>query len=73
MLTSPEATNVKLTELSPLNNIKDCMNTEGEKTNEQELYGLVTSEDEDEPAKTVEGGKEVQDKHKAVPQVSTPI
>jgi len=73
MLTSPEATNVKLSELSPLNNIKDCMSTEGKKNSEQELYGLVTSEDEDEPAEIGEGGKEVQDKHKAVPQVSTPI
>ncbi len=72
MLTSPEATNVKLLELSPLNNIEDCMSTEGKKNNEQELYGLDTSENEDEPAET-EGGKEMQDKHEAGPQVSTPI
>ncbi len=74
MLKSPEATNVKLLELSPLNNIKGCMNTEGKKNNEQELYGLDTSENEDETAEIgEEEGKEVQDKHKAVPEVSSPI
>ena len=73
MLASPEATNVKLMELSPLNNIKDCMGAEGRKNNEQELYGLDTSENENEPEETEEEGKEVQDKHKAVPEVSTPI
>ena len=73
MLASPEATNVKLMELSPLNNIKDCMSTEGRKNNDQELYGLDTSENENEPEETEEEGKEVQDKHKAVPEVSSPI
>ena len=73
MLASPEATNVKLMELSPLNNIKDCMSTEGRKNNDQELYGLDISENEIEPEETEEEGKEVQDKHKAVPEVTTPI
>ncbi len=74
MLKSPEATNVKLMELSPLTNIRGCMSTEGKKNNEHKLYGLDTSENEDETAETVEeGAKEVQDKHEAVPEVSTPI
>ncbi len=74
MLKSPEATNLKLLELSPLKNIKGCMSTEGKKNNEQELYGQDTSENEEETAETGgEEGKEVQDKHKAVPEVSSPI
>ncbi len=74
MLKSPEVTNVKLMELSPVNNIKGCMNTEGKKNNEQELYGLDESEDEGEIVETGdEEGEKVQEKHKAVPEVSTPI
>ena len=52
------------------------MITEGKENNEQELYGLETSENDNEnvTVETVEeGGKEVQDKHEAVPEVSTPI
>jgi hypothetical protein len=56
-----------------LNNIKGCMSTEGKKNNEQELYGLDTSENEEETETGEEEGKKVQDKHKAVPEVSSPI